>query len=96
MQMSLVKTIKDVQKLTVSEDAVSSALVREEAGQQSPVYYVSRMLQGVKKKYIQIEKLTLAFVTTVRKLRPYFQSHKIVVLTNHPLKQIMLQPDTSR
>ncbi|KAL2249926.1 UNVERIFIED_CONTAM: Ribonuclease HI [Sesamum indicum] len=53
------------------------------------------MLQGAEKKYIQIEKLALALVTTARKLRPYFQSHPIVVLTNHPLKQVMSKSDTS-
>ncbi|KAL0427416.1 UNVERIFIED_CONTAM: Retrovirus-related Pol polyprotein from transposon opus [Sesamum latifolium] len=82
--------------LAVSDDAVSSALVREEPGHQSSIYYISRMSQGAEKKYIQIEKLALALVTTARKLRPYFQSHKIIVLTNHPLRQIMLRPDASR
>ncbi|KAL2228546.1 UNVERIFIED_CONTAM: Retrovirus-related Pol polyprotein from transposon gypsy [Sesamum indicum] len=77
------------------DNALSSVLVREEDGKQSPVYYVSKMLQGAKKKYIQIKKLALALVTTARKLRPYFQSHPIVVLTNHPLKQVMSRPDTS-
>ncbi|XP_011081468.1 uncharacterized protein LOC105164513 [Sesamum indicum] len=70
-------------------------LVREENGKQNPVYYVSKMLQGAEKKYIQIEKLALALVITTRKLQPYFQSHPIVVLTNHPLKQVMSKPDTS-
>ncbi|KAL2235091.1 UNVERIFIED_CONTAM: Ribonuclease HI [Sesamum indicum] len=81
--------------LAVSDYAVSSVLVREEGGRQSPVYYVSKMLQGAEKKYIQIEKLALALVITARNLRPYFQSHPIVVLTNHPLKQVMAKPDTS-
>ncbi|KAL2246198.1 UNVERIFIED_CONTAM: Gag-Pol polyprotein [Sesamum indicum] len=81
--------------LAVSDYAVSSVLVREESGKQNPVYYVSKMLQGAEKKYIQIEKLALALVITARKLRPYFQSHPIVVLTNHPLKQVMSKPDTS-
>ncbi|XP_020547166.1 uncharacterized protein LOC110011435 [Sesamum indicum] len=48
-------TIKEVQKLT--DNAVSSALVREEDGVQSPIYYVSKMLQGAEKRYAQIEKL---------------------------------------
>ncbi|KAL0427342.1 UNVERIFIED_CONTAM: hypothetical protein Slati_2909000 [Sesamum latifolium] len=38
--------------LAVSDDAVSSVLVREEVGQHKPVYYVRRMLQGTEKKYI--------------------------------------------
>ncbi|KAM1813782.1 hypothetical protein ACFX11_027533 [Malus domestica] len=30
-----------------------------------------------------------------RKLRPYFQAHSIIVLTNHRLRQILQSPDTS-
>ncbi|KAM2087215.1 hypothetical protein ACFX1R_024667 [Malus domestica] len=33
---------------------------------------------------------------SARKLRPYFQAHSIIVLTNHPLRQILQSPDTSR
>ncbi|KAL0428187.1 UNVERIFIED_CONTAM: hypothetical protein Slati_2993500 [Sesamum latifolium] len=53
------------------------------------------MLQGAEKRYSQIEKLALALVITARKLRPYFQSHKVIVLTNQPLKHIMMRPDAS-
>ncbi|KAL0434857.1 UNVERIFIED_CONTAM: hypothetical protein Sradi_0193600 [Sesamum radiatum] len=81
--------------LAVSEAAVSSVLVREQEKNQSPVYYVSRMLQGAEKRYTQIEKLALVLIVTARKLRPYFQSHKVVVLTNYPLKHVMTRPDAS-
>ena len=36
-----------------------------------------------------MEKLAFAIVTTARKLKPYFQAHTIVVLTNQPLKRAM-------
>ncbi|KAL2253359.1 UNVERIFIED_CONTAM: Retrovirus-related Pol polyprotein from transposon opus [Sesamum indicum] len=65
--------------LGVSEHAVSSVLVREEGGQQNPIYYVSKMLQGAELRYTEMEKLALALVVTARKLRPYFQSHKWTV-----------------
>ncbi|KAL2241094.1 UNVERIFIED_CONTAM: Retrovirus-related Pol polyprotein from transposon [Sesamum indicum] len=81
--------------LGVSENAVSSVLVREEASNQNPVYYVSKMLQGVESRYSEMEKLALALVVTARHLRPYFQSHKVVVLTNHPLKHVMSRPEAS-
>ena len=81
--------------LAVSESVVSSVLVREEEGSQSFIYYVSKMLQGAKLRYSEMEKLALALVITARKLRPYFQSHKIVVLTNHPLKHVMSRPKAS-
>ncbi|KAL0444302.1 UNVERIFIED_CONTAM: hypothetical protein Slati_2152900 [Sesamum latifolium] len=81
--------------LAVSEETVSSILVREQEKIQSLVYYVSKMLQGTEKRYTQIEKLALALVVTARKLSPYFQSHKVIMLTNHPLRHIMTRPDAS-
>ncbi|XP_022841838.1 uncharacterized protein LOC111365514 [Olea europaea var. sylvestris] len=35
------------------------------------------------------------YVITARKLRQYFQSHPIIVLTNQPLKHILQRPDVS-
>uniref|UniRef100_A0A2N9H9Y5 Uncharacterized protein n=1 Tax=Fagus sylvatica TaxID=28930 RepID=A0A2N9H9Y5_FAGSY len=46
-------------------------------------------------RYPAMEKLALALVTAARKLRPYFQSHKIIVLTNHPLRKAMNKPDAA-
>ncbi|KAI3470508.1 hypothetical protein Pfo_027171 [Paulownia fortunei] len=43
-----------------------------------------------------IKHLALALITATRKLCPYFQSHPVVVLTNHPLKQVLSNPETSR
>ena len=42
-----------------------------------------------------MEKLALALVIATRKLRPYFQSHKIVVLTNQPLRKAMNKPNAA-
>ncbi|KAL0446110.1 UNVERIFIED_CONTAM: Retrovirus-related Pol polyprotein from transposon gypsy [Sesamum latifolium] len=81
--------------LAISDEAVSSILVREQKKIQNSVYYVSKMLQGAEKRYAQIEKLALVLVITGRKLIPYFQSHKIIVLTNYPLGHIMTRPDAS-
>ncbi|KAL0401667.1 UNVERIFIED_CONTAM: Transposon Ty3-G Gag-Pol polyprotein [Sesamum latifolium] len=81
--------------LAISEGAVSAVLVREEGREHQPIYYVSKTLQGPKERYPQIEKLALALVTTARKLRLYFQLHPVVVLTNHPLKKILADPNIS-
>ncbi|KAL0411853.1 UNVERIFIED_CONTAM: Retrovirus-related Pol polyprotein from transposon gypsy [Sesamum latifolium] len=60
IQLQSPRTLKEVQKLTaVSEEAVSSVLVREEEKIQNPIYYVSKMLKG-QKNDTQIEKLALA------------------------------------
>ncbi|KAL0313645.1 UNVERIFIED_CONTAM: Transposon Tf2-12 polyprotein [Sesamum radiatum] len=81
--------------LAVSESAISAVLVRQEGREHQPIYYVSKVLQGAEIKYSQIEKLALALVVAARKLRPYFQSHQVVVLTNHHLKQILANPELS-
>jgi ribonuclease HI len=81
--------------LAVSPTAVSSALIREEERRQLPVYYTSRALRGAEERYPSMEKLAFALVTAARKLRPYFQAHTIVLLTNHPLRKAMNKPDAA-
>ncbi|KAK0593729.1 hypothetical protein LWI29_009556 [Acer saccharum] len=68
--------------LSVSETATSSVLVRQEDGIQKPIYYTSKALLPAKTRYSPAEKMALALITAARKLRPYFQAHKIGVYTN--------------
>ena len=72
--------------------AVNATLVREEDKVQKPMYYTSQALRKVEERYPLIEKLALALVTTACKLKPYFQAHTIVVLTNKPLRRAMSNP----
>ncbi|KAM2777949.1 hypothetical protein PS2_010233 [Malus domestica] len=81
--------------LSVSASAVSSVLIRKDGNIERPVYYASKALQDAETRYSNIEKLALALVMSARKLRPYFQAHSIIVLTNYPLRQILQSPDTS-
>lgn len=81
--------------LAVSENTVSSVLMREEAKIHKPVYYVNKMLQGAEKRYLETEKLVLTLVVLQRKLQPYFQAHVIIVLTNQPLRQKLSKPEVS-
>ncbi|KAM1251479.1 hypothetical protein ACFX2J_039601 [Malus domestica] len=67
----------------------------EDGNIERPVYYASKALQDAETRYSNIEKLALALVMSARKLRPYFQAHSIIVLTNYPLRQILQSPDTS-
>ena len=41
-----------------------------------------------------MEKLAFVLVTAARKLKPYFQTHTIVVLTDKPLRRVMNSPKT--
>ena len=75
--------------LTVSEYAISGALIREKEKVQWPVYYISKCLVDVETRYLEMEKLALALVIASRKLRLYFYSHTIQVLTNYLLMQVL-------
>nr|KYP33134.1 Retrovirus-related Pol polyprotein from transposon opus [Cajanus cajan] len=52
-----------------------------------------RVLQDAERRYQMIEKLALALVTAAQRLRPYFQSHQVVVKTDYPIKQILRKPE---
>ncbi|XP_073033870.1 uncharacterized protein [Primulina eburnea] len=81
--------------LSTTEYAVSSALIKEEGSYQRPVYYVTHALRGPELRYSEVEKIALAMIMTVRKLRPYFLSHQIIALTNSPLGKIMTHSEVS-
>ncbi|KAK2997639.1 hypothetical protein RJ639_026632 [Escallonia herrerae] len=81
--------------LSVTEVAVSTVLIREENGIQKPIYYVSKVLQDVETRYPKIDKIALALIISARRLRPYFQSHTIIVLTDQPLRKVLMSPGAS-
>ena len=81
--------------LAVSPAAVRAALIREEEKVQKPVYYASRALRGAEERYPPMEKLAFTLVMAAHKLKPYFQAHTVVVLTDRPLRQAMSNPDAA-
>ncbi|KAK3000374.1 hypothetical protein RJ639_020438 [Escallonia herrerae] len=64
-------------------------------GVQIPIYYVDKVLQDVETRYPKIDKIALALIISARRLRPYFQSHTIVVLTDQPLRKVLQSPEAS-
>ena len=81
--------------LVVTEYTISGALVREEDKVQWPVYYISKRLVDAETRYPEMEKLALALVIAMRKLRLYFHSHPVRGLTNYPLRKVLQKPDAS-
>ena len=81
---------------------VSAALVveREEEGHafkaQCPVYFISEVLSNSKTCYSQIQKLLYTVLITKRKLRHYFESHVMTVVTSFPLGEVVHSQDTTR
>ncbi|GKU96676.1 hypothetical protein SLEP1_g9888 [Rubroshorea leprosula] len=58
--------------------------------------YLGISTEAIKLRYPIAEKAALAVVTSARKLRLYFQSHPIIVLTDQPFRQILQKPECSR
>ncbi|KAL0359467.1 UNVERIFIED_CONTAM: hypothetical protein Sangu_0796100 [Sesamum angustifolium] len=79
--------------LSSTSQTVSSVLVPEKDGAQTPIYYVNKVLNGVECRYPPIEKMALALVTMARKLPPFFLSYPVGVRTNTPLKQVLGRPE---
>ncbi|XP_027150213.1 uncharacterized protein LOC113750438 [Coffea eugenioides] len=80
--------------LSAAVEALSAVLVREE-GVQVPIYYVSRVLRDPETRYTQAEKLVLALIHAVRRLKPYFLTDHICLRTDQPLKQVLSRPEAS-
>eukprot|EP00261_Vitis_vinifera_P018113 XP_010648055.1 PREDICTED: uncharacterized protein LOC104878864 [Vitis vinifera] len=80
--------------LAVLEWTISTALFRcPLPNEQKPIYYVSRALADVETRYSKMELTTLALRNAAQKLRPYFQAHPVVLLTDQPLRNILHKPD---
>jgi hypothetical protein len=85
--------------LFASNSAVSAVLVqeKEEEGKlkQIPVYFASEALSGSKLFYSELEKIAYVVVMAARKLRYYFEGHRIRVITNQPLNDLFTNKEAS-
>ena len=71
-------------------------LVQEQDQVQRPIYFVSKALQGPKLRYQSLEKAALAVVFSARRLRHYFHSFTVVVMTNLPIQKVLQKPNVAR
>jgi hypothetical protein len=62
---------------------------------QRPVYFVSSLLQGARSRYSRVQKLIFDLIMASRKLRHYFQAHKITVVTHFLLQRILRNPEAT-
>jgi hypothetical protein len=81
--------------VAATTQVVSVAIVveRREEGHallvQRPVYFISEVLSETKIRYPQIQKVLYAVILTRRKLRHYFESHSVTVVSSFPLGEII-------
>ena len=69
--------------------------MQEENQVQKLIYFVSKVLQGPEVRYQAIEKATLTVVFSARRLRRYFQSFTVIVMTYLPIRKILQKPDVA-
>jgi ribonuclease HI len=81
--------------VAATTQVVSAAIVveRREEGHallvERPVYFISEVLSKTKIRYPQIQKLLYAVILTRRKLRHYFESHPVTLVSSFPLGEII-------
>ena len=81
--------------IAATTQVVSATLVveQEEEGHalkvQHPVYFISEVLSNSKTRYSQIQELLYTVLITKRKLRHYFESHSVTVVTSFPLDEVV-------
>jgi ribonuclease HI len=87
--------------MAATTQVVSAAIVveRREEGHalliQRPVYVISEVLSETKVRYPQIQKLLYAVILTRRKLRHYFESHPVTVVSSFPLGETIQSREAS-
>ncbi|GJW44788.1 reverse transcriptase domain-containing protein [Tanacetum coccineum] len=79
--------------LVATKEAISAVLMTEREGKQMPVYFVSRALRGSEINYTPMKKLVLALLSASRRRKRYFQAHIIIVITDQPIKQLLLNSE---
>ena len=82
--------------LAASDVAVSGALFKECGDARlRPEFFVNKSLTDAETRYTHLERAALALRTAAQKLRPYFQAHPAVVLTDLPPRGTIHKPDMS-
>ncbi|XP_060182048.1 uncharacterized protein LOC132611671 [Lycium barbarum] len=80
--------------MDAQERSVGALLAQENSeGKENSLYYLSRMMTPNELNYTPIEKLCLALVFSIQKLKHYFQAHSVNLISRaNPIKFVMLKP----
>ncbi|KAH0685749.1 hypothetical protein KY285_019065 [Solanum tuberosum] len=80
--------------ISAQERSVGALLAQENGkGKENSLYYLSRMMTPNELKYSPIEKLCLALVFSILKMKHYFQAHVVRIISKaNPIKFVMSKP----
>jgi hypothetical protein len=84
--------------VSASNSTVSVVLVqKQEEGKlkQIPMYFASEALSRSKNFYPELEKIAYTVIMAARKLRHYFEGHRITIITNQPLSDLFANREAS-
>ncbi|KAL0358220.1 UNVERIFIED_CONTAM: hypothetical protein Scaly_1507700 [Sesamum calycinum] len=66
---------------------------KNDEGKENALYYLSRTMTPNELKYSPTEKLCLELIFSIQKLKHYFQSHSIYLVSKaNPLKYVIAKP----
>jgi hypothetical protein len=78
-----------------SERHISTKKEEEGNLKQIPIYFASEALCGSKIFHSELEKIAYTVIMAARKLRHYFEGHRIRVITNQPLSDLFANREAS-
>ncbi|XP_027178001.1 uncharacterized protein LOC113777160 [Coffea eugenioides] len=80
--------------ISAHERSVGALFAQEnDDGKENALYYLSRMMTSNELNYSPIEKLCLALIFVIQKLKHYFHAHTIRLISkSNPIKYVMAKP----
>ncbi|KAF7150604.1 hypothetical protein RHSIM_Rhsim02G0072600 [Rhododendron simsii] len=80
--------------VAAQERSVGALFAQEnDEGKEGALYYLSRMMLPHELNYSTIEKMCLALVFAIEKMRHYFQAHTVHLISKaNPIKYVMTKP----
>ena len=80
--------------LVLNNQAIGALIAQEDdGGVEQPIYYVSRALKDAESRYSGAKRSYLALIYASQRLRHYFLTHQVQLMTkSHPIRSLLQRP----